>query len=230
MIVGKDETKFEVHKDLLCQHSSFFSGCLEADFAEASSKEILLPDDHPVAVRIFVKWIYNRQIDIEEELNAGHAIVPIYQFADKICAQEYHNHLMDAIVADIKKERKVHHPSAISMLYEKGLGRTPLATFILESYVFQMLSHPGPWKARLAEASQEARMHTEAWYVIPELMKDWLAAIVDHQHQPRAKPSSETGCRYHRHEKEADCAPAPDIGAGAGSVETRPAWQGGREA
>ena len=103
IIVGKAEAQedFEVHRDNISKKSKFFAGCLQHVFEEAAAKRIQLPDDEPIAVRTFIGWVYT------EKINLNHVPWPklpsVYAFADKICAEEYCNALLDSALSSHEK-------------------------------------------------------------------------------------------------------------------------------
>ena len=87
-LVGQEEDQedFEVHKEFLCKYSGFFLGCLRTDFAESHSNKILLLEDEPFSVRLFIDWMSNSNIELTEITAEAH-ISAVYSFADKICAK-----------------------------------------------------------------------------------------------------------------------------------------------
>lgn len=62
MKVGPDEVPFGVHKDLLCQYSTFFRNALNGGFKESKENTVKLPDETPAMFRIIVDWLYYQRL------------------------------------------------------------------------------------------------------------------------------------------------------------------------
>lgn len=56
--VGPHEKKFDVHKELLCSVSDFFSAALNGGFKEAEAGAVKLPEQDPDTFQYFVHWLY----------------------------------------------------------------------------------------------------------------------------------------------------------------------------
>ncbi|KAK4495195.1 hypothetical protein PRZ48_013522 [Zasmidium cellare] len=76
VVVGKGdkETRFSVHKELLCSSSTFFRAATSGQWKESVDKSIKLREALPFAFRIYVEWLYEPAGDI---LDAVHALRPI---------------------------------------------------------------------------------------------------------------------------------------------------------
>jgi hypothetical protein len=57
-----ETTKFFVHKDLLCQNSSFFTAAFNGDFMEGASQAMTLDDVDANTFGVVVNWIYTQKI------------------------------------------------------------------------------------------------------------------------------------------------------------------------
>lgn len=62
MKVGPDEVPFGVHKDLLCQYSTFFRNALNGGFKESKENTVKLPTETPAMFRIIVDWLYYQRL------------------------------------------------------------------------------------------------------------------------------------------------------------------------
>ncbi|CAM1504940.1 Fc.00g025310.m01.CDS01 [Cosmosporella sp. VM-42] len=51
--------RYMVHRAIVCPRSAFFEACCNGKFKEAQSKEIDLPDDDPLAVKMMVQYFYH---------------------------------------------------------------------------------------------------------------------------------------------------------------------------
>ena len=199
LLVGEDQVKFEVHKQLLCKTSGFFKACLGKHFVEGPSNQIELPEDKPAPVRLYIEWIYTHKIVFRDLTAAG--VVELYQFVDRVSSPKYHNHFMDAV-----RDYCIQHctsPSAtiLYQLYDIGLGSTPLAMYVGECVVYEWMPSPNVWKAGLEGQKNVKEEQLKAMAAIPELMEDTIKAILEFRLGPWDKPWEYKGCRYHLHEE-----------------------------
>ena len=60
-MVGPDEYRFDVHKDLLCKASPFFKAAFDGNFAEAAGI-MKLPEEDVMTFKHFIYWLYSRRL------------------------------------------------------------------------------------------------------------------------------------------------------------------------
>lgn len=68
VLVGKDETRFVVHQNLICERSDFFRAACEGDWRESSEKVVRLPEADIEPFSIYVAWLYTSNVDASSEL------------------------------------------------------------------------------------------------------------------------------------------------------------------
>ena len=64
LVVGDDKTCFTVHRDLLCEASSFFKAAFmgAGEFKETSEQSMSLPEDNADTFELLVKWLYRKSL------------------------------------------------------------------------------------------------------------------------------------------------------------------------
>lgn len=62
ILVGPDEKRFDVHKELLCSVSDFFSAALNGGFKEAATGVVKLPEQDTETFQYFVHWLYSGKL------------------------------------------------------------------------------------------------------------------------------------------------------------------------
>ena len=62
VLVGSQETQFEIHRGLLCASSDFFKAAITGNFKESDQKEIKLPEQDVKIFRFFVHWLYTGRL------------------------------------------------------------------------------------------------------------------------------------------------------------------------
>ena len=215
--VGPHKTIFRAHRDLLCSKSKFFEGCLGSGFSEALEKTVVLAEDSPKAVVAFLDWLYQHTVDVDvKQMHTGH-LLSIYQFADKVCSEPYHNDLMDAI----RKSCNVTncYPGGIvTRLYDMGLMESQLMNLGLDLWAYEMVKVPQEWiNGKLEE-------EMTAWSNRPKILPRLLRSVWEYQKSlPPQRPFSLTGCHYHTQAAGGKCTglPAPTKINGSGGKEKK---------
>jgi hypothetical protein len=64
VLVGEEEESFCAHKDILCGTSGFFQDAFSGRWLESEKRTIRLPEQHPVAFRIYLIFRYQHLIDV----------------------------------------------------------------------------------------------------------------------------------------------------------------------
>lgn len=87
IVVGKSETQFEVHKDLLITKSAFFRAALTSSFPEAETNVINLPEDKVQVVQHFINWLHDKSLTFQLPEGMRTESSEVYRFADKIAVK-----------------------------------------------------------------------------------------------------------------------------------------------
>lgn len=66
LLVGKPETPFSIHKDVLCGASPYFQEYCNPDLKLAPDMVIRLPNEDPIVIRTMCYWMYHNQICVPE--------------------------------------------------------------------------------------------------------------------------------------------------------------------
>lgn len=62
VLVGSQETRFDLHRGLLCASSDFFKAAITGNFEELDQNEIKLPEQDVKIFRFFVHWLYTGRL------------------------------------------------------------------------------------------------------------------------------------------------------------------------
>ena len=108
VIVGPQKQVFFLHKEILCNVSSYFRAALDGSFAEGLTQQIELPEDDVTVFEYFHAWLYSPigqkfipsaseidpyTTDIDSEL-----LFDLYIFADVRDIPLLQNYTIDAII------------------------------------------------------------------------------------------------------------------------------------
>lgn len=106
--VGPKKTRFDVHKRQLCELSPFFNAAFNGKFQEKAGTMNLV-EDNLYAFEHFVRWIYERNVDIplegknDETLKARmRDLIDVYILADKYDIPALKNSIMEILFDAVK--------------------------------------------------------------------------------------------------------------------------------
>lgn len=177
ILVGEEETKFVVHRNLMLHYSSFFKTAFEGPFAEHETETMRQKDIDSRLFGVLVHWLYTRKIEYGVTLlssslimsglskwttsdPAGHGqsakkaflMVMLWTLAKTYRMRELQN---DAMVALYKHIENLHLEDLMPLIcyaYKDGKP-TPLKQLLIESVAFdpELLDFPG-WVDDATEA------------------------------------------------------------------------------
>jgi hypothetical protein len=75
ILVGEEETKFVVHRDLMLHYSSFFKTAFEGPFAEHETETMRQKDTDSRLFGVLVHWLYTRKIEYDDTLLSSSLIM-----------------------------------------------------------------------------------------------------------------------------------------------------------
>jgi len=132
--VGNAKNEFQVHEDLLCEISPFFSAAFTSEFKEGAEKVMTLCEDNTEIFDVFVQRLYHQQYEIPaSEIHCqrgGHMVqsMQLYVLAEKFGISKRKKHIVDALILQVPKK---HLPALVGVahVYEN----TPLSSGMRDS-------------------------------------------------------------------------------------------------
>jgi len=127
-----------VQKKKLCTKSEYFQAAFGGDFAEASKKEIQLPEDDANAVGCFLEWIYqnDKKIPLDFHLPSDDRAIylkktlyPAFLFAEKYCIVDFQNAVIDIIQMIHYREETLVDTEDIAAIYHNTREGSKLRLF-----------------------------------------------------------------------------------------------------
>ncbi|KAL8785471.1 MAG: hypothetical protein Q9195_008614 [Heterodermia aff. obscurata] len=113
LLVGQNETLFNIHRDILCHASPFFTsafmGSGAGEFEEKSTQSMNLPEEDPDTIDYLVQWIYAKRFPFDTPFDAKareksqNIMIPVMQLAilyvaaDKYDIIELKNDVIDQL-------------------------------------------------------------------------------------------------------------------------------------
>lgn len=141
VLVGKDEERFTVHKDNICEKSKFFEAALSGEnWLEAKEKLVRLPDVDPQAFQAYAHWCYTNKVVLEvcyqstavTEREQKFAYTELYILADVLDDAELRKHVLELLIDGIGVWHNQLHISAVHGIWERTPKGSPLRTLVLE--------------------------------------------------------------------------------------------------
>ena len=161
---------------------------------------MLLKEDSPVAVAAFLDWLYHKKPVVDVGHGSRDDLASIYCFADKVCAESYHNDLMDAI-REACKAQNVIPSNVVIMLSDAGLFESQLAKFLIDGWAWETVNFPKLYiDGKLSKDIKD-------WSAHPEILPSFLRSTWKDQHSsPTQRPMDLDGCHYHVHADGSNCS------------------------
>ncbi|KAJ4285972.1 hypothetical protein N0V90_013538 [Kalmusia sp. IMI 367209] len=106
VMIGREATTFSVHEKLLRSESDYFKASLRNDWVEGKNEMIILDDVKPKTFRVFVNWLYHREImlDRDSRVNQTWTLIDVYILAERLRAEglrcAVHNEVCDFLWED----------------------------------------------------------------------------------------------------------------------------------
>ncbi|KAI4258509.1 MAG: hypothetical protein L6R42_005048 [Xanthoria sp. 1 TBL-2021] len=134
--VGPDRKSYTLHRDLLCDRSSYFRAALLGQFKEAQTGLIEFPDEEETTFELFALWLYTQlpQPTTCEELQR---LITLMRFARSRLLDELHNDCMTLVRAYFRTKGSVAIRE-ISMAYDTTPELPELRLFVCLEAVLQL--------------------------------------------------------------------------------------------
>lgn len=84
VVVGREQQVFNIHKELLCAVSCYFSAALKGNFKESDTQRIEILDEDVTVFKYFQVWLYSKEVHKIDDLSddvAWELLLNFYIFA-----------------------------------------------------------------------------------------------------------------------------------------------------
>ncbi|KAE8357284.1 hypothetical protein BDV27DRAFT_151447 [Aspergillus caelatus] len=135
--VGTGDTPFDVHLELLCDHSPHFDD-VYADRALKPITElpIRFPDDNSDVFSVLIGWMYRGQIAVKPSPQSVLFLIKLWILAGKFEMVELQNNLISLCKARIDdKSGTVFDDHTIHYVYSHTLPKSPLRLLVVDTWV-----------------------------------------------------------------------------------------------
>jgi hypothetical protein len=114
VLVGPDRVVFDVHRNFVCEESSFFKKAINGPFREAEKKEIELPFEEPHIFTAVMNWIYRKTFDPDLDAITWLDLAKLWIIADKLDIPLLQHRVIQTIFEKHWKKTAVGGPKAHS--------------------------------------------------------------------------------------------------------------------
>lgn len=214
-MIGQDQQKFYVHKDLLCDSSEFFKKCLDDPFEEAQTKKVDLQDVRLDAFKIILDYLYNpafRNITTLDAPGGIQDLIHAWVLADKLLMRDAKNAIMDLIqlAVDVKPGSGCDGTAlvCIGIITLQNLDSNvdqdwPIRRFFVDRFAYDLhtacTGSSGLALSNLGITTDS--IFTTGGQIVADVMKKLYiyfaleAYLIDIVH-----PEASKGCKFHEHE------------------------------
>lgn len=134
--VGPSRRGFHLHRDIICDRSSYFKAAFLRDFAEADTKELYLEEDNEIAFEIFANWLYGTTPNVPENEEQLPAYLALFVMAQKYVLEYLANLVIDLIRAYYRKTKALVRAQDLAYIYEHA-GSQHLSSLMTEAAALQ---------------------------------------------------------------------------------------------
>ena len=161
ILVGEDSTPFFIHRDQLCEASSFFKAAFQGDFLEGSEMRMSLPEEEEHTFDLFIQWLYNQGYEIspkKDEAEGERFMEPVrlYIFADKYDVTDLKIHVITKLFA-LGSQKWTPSLATVAYAYEHTPHNSRLRKLLADWWACRV---DLPW-FRLEETQEWLKEHPE---------------------------------------------------------------------
>lgn len=144
IVVGPEKKVFKIHKEILCNASTYFRAALNGGFKEAKEQKVEMPEDKVSIFKYFQHWLYSGNIlvrkewpsdgKIEEEwYKAWDILVEVYSFGETRGIPLLQNAAIDCII-DMQQATNTVYVESNSFVYKSTPGSSPLRRLYVDLF------------------------------------------------------------------------------------------------
>jgi BTB/POZ domain len=191
--VGPEGKEYNLHKELLCDRSSFFKAAFRNKFKEGQENKMTLPADSPEAFDIFVRWIYGSALT---PISADHLETHynLYALAEKLCMEALANQTMDVIKLYHKSCRILPSPDNVLYACQATSCGSGLRHFLIDCTAYHLRrADYGPMSRETLE------MYAQLLVEVEDFARDFVLVHEKYRMGNQVLPMDEPNCNYHSH-------------------------------
>jgi len=206
--VGKEKRKWSLHRNLLCHYSTYF----EAEFIgnevpkakkPGDNQRLDLPNDDPEGFALFVKWLYQGQLDdvsaYSEEKKYDYSVAchKLYLLCDRFDIPELKNIAMDQYRRGLLEAELVPDAEEINEIYKQSPAGSPFRKLMTQIAARQIMD---------PDNDKDAETYRSCFENNPDFAVDMVNAIkIGTGGMLFEDPTNGDECEYHDHTGDKPC-------------------------
>lgn len=150
IVIGKEKRQWTLHLNLLCHHSSYFQHEFVGNEVPKTKKlggkpTLELPDDDPKGFELFVKWLYQGQLDDvselsdEEKYDYSVACHKLYLLCERFDLAVLKNIAMDQYRRGLLEAQLVPDAEEINDIYRQSPSGSPFRKLMTQIAARQIM-------------------------------------------------------------------------------------------
>ncbi|KAL2041386.1 hypothetical protein N7G274_005768 [Stereocaulon virgatum] len=133
IFVGPSRHHFQMHKDLLCNVSTYFPAALNGYLKEAQEQKIEFLEDSVEVFKYFRYWLYSQTLLMTTEAENDiewRTLIDIFIFGDMRSIPRLQNAAIDGMIE--KQATDAHNPlEEVRYIYENTIEKSPLRSLFV---------------------------------------------------------------------------------------------------
>ena len=197
--VGKTRRHWSLHRNILCNHSTWFQSQIEHGNMKKGGKNVSVElfDDDPRAFELLIKWLYQGKIDdvsdmpMDKKWNFVDACQQLYILCEKINLPQLKNLAIDQFRKGCNEAGLVPGPEEMKPVYDKTPPSSPFRKLVSMIAARQIMD---------PESESDASSYRQCFEGNPDFAIDVVNAIkfgaggsLFHD------PTEAQGCCFHEH-------------------------------
>ncbi|GAB7365949.1 hypothetical protein MBLNU230_g7277t1 [Neophaeotheca triangularis] len=200
VIVSNTEKRYDVHEELLKQHSDFFRAAIDGGFKETTDRVVKIPGSTTQAFDTFCQFLLTGKIFMEEgdsyaqaQLQRTHLVLA-WHLGEYLLSISFKDAVVDALTLTLV-ESIWWYPTWHRNIYCISSGSSGIRKLLVDEAV-----HGNNTKESLERMAEEGKDHEFFFDVAAELVKWKKYDRVHHLTEGYSEPGSyRLTCAYHEH-------------------------------
>ncbi|KAM0712238.1 hypothetical protein Q7P37_011332 [Cladosporium fusiforme] len=209
LVVGMEEKEYSVHEGVLCKSSPFFHSATRKEWKEGQERRVVLPDDAPSIVDLYLQWLYtdkilSRKLPEENEQSTERGtrntvenslLIGGFVFGEKIQDGNFKDAIIDALIhsvsaIDVDGRRWFPAAESVDIAYQGTPEGSQLRRLLLDMHICHGDSK---WTVNQKNV---------------EFLADLAGRLLDEKGSlmpPDFIKINVSSCQYHHHTHDYDC-------------------------
>ena len=176
MVIGPQKNLFKLHKELLCNASTYFAAALKGNFREATTQTVEMPEADPELFRHFQHWLYSKTLLMSSKSENDipwPVLINLFIFGEAHGIPDLQNASIDGII-NKQATGRLTPLEQINHVYDNTGERSPLRRLFVDlTHTIAHFNHKCDADGWLIEAKYEMFPKRFLFDVAVEYCRKW---------------------------------------------------------